>query len=85
MATYPRPDGKFVSVKYGWPSWEGGPDVLACVRGRFVALECKTGNATTTKEQRACLAALKAAGAVVAVVRSVDEARAAIEEARRAA
>ncbi len=72
--------GKDFCVPYGWPM-KGGPDLLAVVapQGRLVALECKTGGATATKEQRACHAALRAVGVAVHVVRSVDEARAAIE------
>ena len=56
---------------------EGRSRFLAVVapEGRLVALECKTGGATTTKEQRACHAALRAVGVAVHVVRSVDEAR----------
>jgi hypothetical protein len=66
-------------VPYGWPT-KGGPDILAVVAplGRLVALECKTGDAVATKEQRACHAALRAVGVVVHVVRSVDDARAAL-------
>jgi hypothetical protein len=75
--------GKRFAVPYGWPM-KGGPDILAVVAplGRLVAMECKTGDATPTKEQRACHAALRAAGAVVAVVRSVEDARRALAEVR---
>jgi hypothetical protein len=67
--------GERFHVPYGWPM-KGGPDILAAVApfGRLVALECKTGDATTTAEQRACHAALRAVGVVVCVVRSVDDA-----------
>jgi hypothetical protein len=41
----------------------------------------RIAGATTTKEQRACHAALRAVGVVVAVVRSVEDARAALAEA----
>jgi hypothetical protein len=86
LAKYMAASGKTFAVPYGWPDPNGGgPDVLACVCGKFVALECRTGNAATTKEQRACIEALRAAGAIVAVVRSVEEAREVIESARRAA
>src|SRR5271170_3548674 len=45
--------------------------ILAVVAplGRLVTLECKTGDATPTAKQRACHAALIAAGAIVRVVR----------------
>jgi hypothetical protein len=73
--------GQSFHVPYGWPM-KGGPDILAVVAplGRLVAFECKTGEATPTAEQRACHVALMAAGAIVRVVRSVDDARKAIAE-----
>jgi hypothetical protein len=71
--------GETFHVPYGWPML-GGPDILAAVapRGRLVGLEAKTGNATTTPAQRACHAALRAVGVEIHVVRSVEDARAAI-------
>jgi hypothetical protein len=73
--------GRTSVVPYGWPSAEGGPDLLAVVapHGRLVGLEVKTGGATTTKEQRAVHTALRTVGVVVKVVRSVDEARVALD------
>ena len=73
--------GRAFVVPYGWPTAEGGPDLLAVVapHGRLVGLEVKTGDATTTKEQQACHEALRAVGVAVRVVRSVDEARTALE------
>lgn len=67
-------------IQYGWPSAAGGPDLLAVVapHGRLVAIEVKSGDAEPTKEQRACHAALRAVGVEVHVVRSLDEARAAL-------
>jgi hypothetical protein len=74
--------GKRFAVPYGWPM-NGGPDILAIVAplGRLVALECKTGDAVPTKEQRACHAALRGVSAAVHVVRTVDEARLAVANA----
>jgi hypothetical protein len=79
LARYASESGGAFAVPYGWPS-RGGPDVLAVVapNGRMVALEAKTGGAAATKEQRAVHSALRAVGVHVSVVRSVDEARAAI-------
>jgi hypothetical protein len=76
--------GRTFVVPYGWPGAEGGPDLLAVVAplGRMVALEAKTGGASTTKEQRAVHDALRAVGVAVHVVRSVEEARAAMERSR---
>ncbi len=73
--------GKRFHVPYGWPM-KGSPDLLVALAplGRLVALECKTGGATATAEQRACHAALRAVGVAVHVVRSVDEACRALAE-----
>ena len=76
-ATYISDAGKRYYVPYGWLA-PGGPDLIAAVAGRMACLEVKTGNATTSKEQRACHEALRAVGVEVHVVRSVDEARAAL-------
>jgi hypothetical protein len=46
--------------------------------GRLVALEVKSGNATTSSAQRACHDALRAVGVAVHVVLSVEEARSAL-------
>ncbi len=80
-AVYMSATGRRFRVPYGWPHAKGGgPDLLAVVAplGRMVALECKTGEATTTKAQRECHAALRAVGVAVHVVRSVEQARAAL-------
>jgi hypothetical protein len=82
-AHYASDDGRSFRVPYGWPAGAGGPDILAVVAplGRLVAFEVKTGNARASKEQRAVHEALTAVGVVVAIVRSVDDARAAIRAA----
>jgi len=74
--------GKRFAVPYGWPT-RGGPDLLAAVAplGRLVALECKTGNARPTADQRRCHEALRAVGVAVHVVRSVEDAQAALRAA----
>lgn len=63
----------------------GAVDLIGLVRprGRFLALEVKTGNARPTPAQIAFLAMVNAFGGLGRVVRSVDEARAALAEARR--
>ena len=72
-------DGKTFVVPYGWPM-PGAPDILAVVAplGRLVGLEVKTGAGVASPEQRQVHDALRAVGAQVLVVRSVDEARAAL-------
>jgi hypothetical protein len=85
-AAYMSESGRRFRVPYGWPDPNGGgPDLLAAVApyGRLVALEVKTGRATTTPRQRACHEALRSVGVDVLVVRSVDEARAALEPRNR--
>ncbi|HSY24215.1 MAG TPA: hypothetical protein VK841_18940 [Polyangiaceae bacterium] len=83
-ARYVSENGKRFHVPYGWLA-PGGPDVLAVVapNARLVALECKTGDAKPTKQQLAVHAALRAVGAAVHVVRSVEEARAVLAEVRQ--
>ena len=53
----------------------GSPDILACVNGRFVGLECKTARGKQSQAQMVFAAALSAAGGVYAVVRSAEEAK----------
>jgi hypothetical protein len=67
----------------------GGSDLIACVRGRFVALEVKPPGART-KPARAVLQEqfrrlVRSAGGFACVVRSVDEALAAVARAREGA
>jgi hypothetical protein len=80
-------NGRNVSrVVYGLA--KGSADLVGIVRaengiGRFVALELKALRGRETPEQRQWLALVRAVGGYSAVVRSVDEAVAAIEAARR--
>ena len=62
----------------------GEADIQGVVgpHGRLVALEVKTGDARRTPEQVAWARSRERLGCHVAVVRSVEEARAAIERAR---
>jgi hypothetical protein len=46
----------------------GIPDIVACVNGRFLAVECKAGKGKTTALQDRELAAIRAAGGVSLVV-----------------
>ena len=77
------------SAREGHMRWyglvKGASDILGVLgpRGRFVALEAKTGNAVPTPEQRRFLAAITRHGGIAAVVRSVDEARSVLDAARR--
>lgn len=70
-------------TRAGSPVWaEGSP---ASRVGRFIALEVKRPGEEPEPHQVAWLADVRARGGFAAVVRSVDEARAAIAAARRGA
>ena len=51
----------------------GIPDIIGCYRGRFVALEVKRPGEQPRAIQAVVLKALKRAGAITAVVHSLDE------------
>lgn len=83
-ARYMSNSGKEYFVPYGFPESEGGPDILGVIapRGSLFGLECKTGEATSTKVQRVCREGLAGFGVVVTEVHSIDDARDAIAEAK---
>lgn len=62
---------------------EGSPDLVGAVDGRFIGLEVKVPGNVAEPHQAKLHAAWRALGCHVAVVRSVDEAREAIEACRR--
>jgi len=84
-----NPTGLFVPFgREGAPVKCGNPgqaDVLAVVapRGRLVGIECKTGSGVQSDDQKNWQAALESRGGVYGVVRSVEEALALIETAKR--
>jgi hypothetical protein len=59
-------------VRYGCI---GSPDVLACLAGRFVGVECKVGRDRQRTEQRAFAAATERAAGLYILARSVDDVR----------
>ena len=61
-------------------SVRGVPDVLACVRGRFVAVEVKGRGDTLKPIQAAQIERIKAAGGRAFVVESVQEFKEIINE-----
>lgn len=69
-------------VRYGL--CEGSSDLVGVLApsGRLLALEVKTATGRPTKEQLAFLALVRRMGGFAAVVRSVDEAMAAVARAR---
>lgn len=76
--------GRMVRYGVGGP---GGSDLLGILAptGRWFALEIKSATGRTTQEQRDFMAIVRAGGGFAAVVRSVDEARAALARARTGA
>ena len=51
----------------------GVPDIIACVKGKFVAIEVKRSNGGIVSElQKAQIKKIKACGGVVGVAHSVD-------------
>lgn len=52
----------------------GVPDIIACVKGKFVAIEVKRSNGGIVSElQKAQMQKIKSCGGVVGVARSLDE------------
>ncbi len=72
-------------IRYG--VGKGGSDLLGIVKlssgvGRFFALEVKTGKARASKEQEMFIALVRRYGGYASIVRSVQDALTAIEEAQ---
>lgn len=59
-------------LRYGKP---GSSDILACISGRFVGVECKCGRDKVRKNQQNFGTALERAGGIYIVARSVDDVR----------
>lgn len=77
--------GKPQAVRYGL--CVGSSDLIGLLApaGRFVALEVKKPGEKPTEEQRKFMAHVRQMGGFAAVVRSADEARAAVQRAREGA
>ncbi len=60
-------------VRYGLV---GSPDILACIKGRMVGIECKVGRDWQRHPQKQFAAALERAQGVYILARSVDDVRA---------
>lgn len=54
----------------------GIPDIIVCYKGRFYGLEAKVGTNKPTRLQEATIAAIRKAGGVAGVVKSVDDVKA---------
>ena len=60
--------GKAIKIKAGGAE-VGTPDILACLRGRFFAIECKVGDNGLTPIQQRRLEEWEKVGAVARVAR----------------
>lgn len=62
----------------------GLSDICALIRGRFLAIECKSTTGDQREEQRRFQLRVEAEGGVYVLARSVDDVIRAVEEAGRA-
>lgn len=51
----------------------GTPDILVCYKGKFIALECKNENGSTSKLQEYQIKKIKNAGGLAYVVRDIKQ------------
>ncbi len=79
---------KYLKTVPGCFSWKehggmygtaGIPDIICCIKGRFVAFEVKTPVGKPTALQEATIRKILAAEGIAQIVRSVDEVRAVID------
>lgn len=60
----------------------GIPDLIVCLKGKFIALEVKTETGKATVLQEITIRKIRKAGGTAQVVRSVEEVKAIIEKLR---
>ena len=58
----------------------GIPDIICCYRGKFVAFEVKTETGKTTALQESVINKIQKCGGKAAVVRSVENVKAALKD-----
>ena len=63
----------------------GASDLIGCLAGRFIALEVKTQTGRPSQEQVRFLKLVRDKGGFAAIVRSPEEATAAVQRAREGA
>ena len=63
-------------IRYGL---QGSSDIIACIKSRFVGIECKTGTGRVKKNQGDFATALTSAGGLYIVARSVDDVTSALK------
>lgn len=80
LARHVSKDGKQFHVPYGLG--KGSPDLVGMLCGRWFCIEVKVPGEDAEPEQAKCHEAWARFGAFIRVAHSVDEARAALAEAR---
>lgn len=60
-------------------SRNGVPDIIACYKGQFIAIEVKAKNGKSSKLQKYNIEKIKQAGGVAFVARSVEDVKERIE------
>jgi hypothetical protein len=77
--------GSFCWKEHGGPYGTNGiPDIICCYHGRFVALEVKTPEGKLSALQSVTIRKIINAGGTAAVVTSLSEAKAIIENLKEA-
>lgn len=67
------PDCYVIKVAQGRYSTAGVPDLVACIDGKFVAIEVKTEKGKLSKLQEIAIESIREAGGVVEVIYGKDE------------
>jgi Holliday junction resolvase len=64
----------------------GIPDIIACYRGQFIAIECKAGKNITTALQRRELSAIESAGGYALVINetNIEQVEAVLQQLKEA-
>lgn len=67
---FSRPDGKGQFVKFGV---RGQADIVCCIKGQFVAIECKAEDGEQTLAQKEWQAGLERAGGFYILARKLED------------
>lgn len=79
-----RARGGWVVKIHGGPYQDSGtPDLLACYKGMFIAIEVKTARGVTRPEQRVAQEAVSAAGGYALITHLVGEVADVLDEIDR--
>lgn len=73
--------GYWVLVQGGAYSKPGDPDIIACVRGRFVGIESKTATGVLSPVQRTRAKQISEAGGIHVIARNTEQLESALRDA----